>query len=88
MYYTVYVFSPCASSAYNKSSGRKTRTGSRRQRDHILVSPMVICFMRHQGSNKDKSQLVHICAEVCTNLHPCLDSVIGLVPGHRRLDYV
>ena len=40
----VYVFSPCASSAYNKSSGRKTRTGSRRQGDRILASPMVLLY--------------------------------------------
>ena len=40
----MYVFSPCASSAYNKSSGRKTRTGSRRQGDRILASPIVLLY--------------------------------------------
>ena len=35
----VHVYSPCASSAYNNSSWRRTRTGSQRQRDRILASP-------------------------------------------------
>ena len=84
-----YVFSPCASSAYNNSSGRKTRTGSRRQRDRILASPMVLLY----ETPGVKSQLVYVqkCVLIrdniysCTNLHLSLDSVIGVVLGQRRL---
>ena len=86
----VNVFSPCTSSAYNKSSGRTIRTGSRRQRDRILglgipnVIQYTMSCVRHWCSNKvDSCMCGSIGGRKCvhSNLHPWL---VSSQAGQRR----